>query len=129
MRHTKENLKNAVLYWQSAFRIIEEQSDNFATHPKGMSDERLLSQKFVSDWFLEFAPFMFNVWLPKYHAKLRRAIAYCYELQARQEAAYQREAERIQKQHQSLNDLLAQFPQMANAQRISATKKHFGWER
>lgn len=128
MRRTRHTYQAAVKYWMSVFRSIEEQTDGLTTHPKEMPDERLISQRPVTDWFLEFAPAMFGVWLPKYHSKLRRVIAYCYELQERQGEAWQRHFVEAGKESLALKMLISQLPAMTKQEQLTATKKHFGWE-
>lgn len=90
----KEQIKNAVEYWLSSLGQHRHETRNMSLTLATLCPEDLRALKTPTDWFLDFAPFMFRVVAPKHHAELRTTIAYLSELKYRQQQAWKAEMEK-----------------------------------
>ena len=90
----KEQVKSAVAYWLSAMNQHRHETNEFSVVVGQLTDDELTRLKIPSDWFIDFAPFMFRAVAPKHHPELRSAIAYLAELKYRQQEAWQRDFEK-----------------------------------
>lgn len=90
----KQNLKAAVTYWLSSLGQHRHETDDFSLVIGTLPEDEVMNLKIPSDWFLDFAPFMFKVIAPKHHAELRGTIAYLTELRCKQADAWAAEHQR-----------------------------------
>ena len=101
---TKERFVYQVEFWMSIFGQHEYETEKFTTDLSKMSVDELCCFKQVTRQFLEFAPSMFPLWQPKYHPKLRRAIAYLTDLQHRQQVALGQQIHQWEKEARAFNE-------------------------
>ncbi|MFZ1736020.1 MAG: hypothetical protein WAU31_03740 [Candidatus Moraniibacteriota bacterium] len=87
----KEQIKDAVEYWLSSLGQHRHETRNMSLTLGTLHDDDLETLKMPTDWFLDFAPFMFRVIAPKHHAELRTTISYLTELRCRQTDAWAHE--------------------------------------
>jgi len=86
----KGNIEAAVRHWLSVEQQHEYEMQGFRVELHTMTDTELLATKRVMQWFLDFAPAMFQVVAPKEYPRLRKTIAYLTELQQLQNDAWGR---------------------------------------
>lgn len=87
----KQQIKGTVAYWLSSLGQHRHETNGFSLVIGTLHADDLRTLKIPSDWFLDFAPFMFRVIAPKHHAELRGTIAYLTELRCRQAEAWEAE--------------------------------------
>lgn len=130
---TKEVWTRSVECWRSIFGQHKWETKGFSLDlceltDDELTDDELTNLKPVTNNFLGFAPAMFQVYLPKHHAGLRRAIAYLSDLQHRQAGAWERQIAKWEKETTALETLIERLPVMTKEQRIKAINEHFGWD-
>lgn len=123
-----ERLQTAVEYWMSAKRQFEYETKGLTLVLHELSDEELTGIKAVSPWFLDFAPFMFNVYQKRFHPKLRTTIAYLTALQALQSGAWQRKANEWERETSELKQLIKELPGLTASERKERIWSHFKFE-
>jgi len=127
---TKDRFVYQVESWMSIYRQHEYETDRFTADLAKMSVDELCGLKHVTRQFLDFAPSMFPLWQPQYHAKLRRSIAYLTDLQHRQQVAWGQQIHEWQERSRQDARLFKSIenPAMTKAEKINLVKQYYGWE-
>lgn len=136
-----ESAKQAVAVWQSQYKRLSEQTENFAFDLflddafrlglRGMTKDEIeffMATQPVSHSFLDFAPQMLSIWKPEKRAELRRNIAYLAAFQEKQQKAVCEFIERGEREIQYIRETvkLLEKAKSEGRQNLNKYLKHLG---
>lgn len=124
----KKKFIESVEVWSSMKRQFEYETNGFSLDLLSLNPEEIRTLKIVPDWFLDFAPAMFRVYLPKHHTALRKMIAYLYELQALQSREWSAYIQKAKQESAAFRALMLKMTTLNPAAAMTAVKEYFGWE-
>jgi hypothetical protein len=118
---TREEKIKAVETWLSVVGQHRHETQGFTLYLQLLTDDDLTTLRFVYDWVLDFAPEMFRVVIPAYHAEMRRTIAYLSRLQDLQRQAWARKLDDWETKTNELSGIVAGFEYMTTKQIVKLT--------